>query len=313
MPDSPERTALYRLYDADERLLYVGITSNPKARMAHHATSKPWWSTVITRETEWFDTREAATAAEVSAILAEKPVHNRTHNPVPSPLLALLPVVEHEPLRPRLQQVERDERSAAQRVAADLRALIMSGEIPLGSKLPTTAEFIEQYRISNVTVQRALVILKAEGLAIGKSGAGVFVTSPTPDNFNDPQHHVVTVVGAGDTTPPQQVAEVLGVASSDRVWREVQITSVDAWPIRMTTAYRCSNAAVVGVEGTDQLTVRVPTTAELITLNLPDEVPVMRTFRIVRGENGKPVEVQIVIEPGHLCQQRYGALDRGRL
>ena len=74
---------------------------------------------------------------------------------------------------------QRVRRQLSDEASAYVRALIMSGEIPLGSKLPTTAEFIERYRISNVTVQRALVILKSEGLAIGRTGAGVYVTSPT--------------------------------------------------------------------------------------------------------------------------------------
>lgn len=31
-----ERTALYRLYDAGDRLLYIGISNNPEARWARH-------------------------------------------------------------------------------------------------------------------------------------------------------------------------------------------------------------------------------------------------------------------------------------
>ncbi|MGW2368776.1 GntR family transcriptional regulator [Streptomyces sp. NPDC001667] len=183
----------------------------------------------------------------------------------------------------------------------------MSGEIPLGSKLPTTAEFIERYRISNVTVQRALVILKSEGLAIGRTGAGVYVTSPTLDHINDPRHHVSTLTEMGSAPPPLRVAEVLGIDSGVAVWREERITSVDNWPLRLITSYRRGKAAAAGAESTDRVMVRMPTTAELIALNLPDEVPVMCTFRVVHDESGGLVEVQLVVEPGHLCQRLYAA------
>ncbi|MFD3762092.1 GIY-YIG nuclease family protein [Streptomyces sp. NPDC058622] len=36
-------TAVYRLYDAEERLLYVGITMNVKQRFADHQRLKFWW------------------------------------------------------------------------------------------------------------------------------------------------------------------------------------------------------------------------------------------------------------------------------
>ncbi|MGW6741681.1 GIY-YIG nuclease family protein [Streptomyces sp. NPDC055025] len=130
MTEPAERTALYRLYDKTDQLLYVGIASDPKNRWYRHATDKEWWPEVATRDVEWFDSREQASAAEVNAITSEKPLHNRTHNYRPSRLLALLPAAVKAPMRPKLQRVEEDERSASHRVAADLRSLIMSGDIP---------------------------------------------------------------------------------------------------------------------------------------------------------------------------------------
>ena len=40
-------TALYRLYDDDGELLYVGITDSPGTRMAQHKAQKAWWGDVI--------------------------------------------------------------------------------------------------------------------------------------------------------------------------------------------------------------------------------------------------------------------------
>lgn len=76
-----ERTALYRLYDEERALLYVGITRNVEQRFSEHERDKPWWPLVTTRAVEWFDTRPAALAAELVAIHDEHPVHNVTGKP----------------------------------------------------------------------------------------------------------------------------------------------------------------------------------------------------------------------------------------
>ncbi|KAB7832513.1 GIY-YIG nuclease family protein [Streptomyces mobaraensis] len=77
-PGTAGRTALYRLYDAHDTLLYVGIAGAPRRRWADHARDKgdAWWPEVVTKEVEWFDTRRAATKAELAAILSERPRHN---------------------------------------------------------------------------------------------------------------------------------------------------------------------------------------------------------------------------------------------
>lgn len=59
------------------------------------------------------------------------------------------------------------------RVADDLRAKIESGE--LSGQLPTRAQLAEQYGVADMTVGRALDVLKAEGLIYGVAGLGVFV------------------------------------------------------------------------------------------------------------------------------------------
>ena len=75
------RTALYRLYDVDDVLLYVGITHDPDERMAHHESQKPWWPQVVRHAVVWFDTRSDAQAAELEAIRTEQAVYNVTGSP----------------------------------------------------------------------------------------------------------------------------------------------------------------------------------------------------------------------------------------
>lgn len=71
---------LYRAFDADGRLLYVGITKNFAAREAQHRSTSAWYGEVATWTREEFSHRDDAVAAETAAIAAEHPVHNVTHN-----------------------------------------------------------------------------------------------------------------------------------------------------------------------------------------------------------------------------------------
>ena len=74
--DMTRRTALYRLYDATDVLLYVGIGFDPRARWYHHASTKPWWPEVTRKEVEWHADRVQAEVAEKASIVAELPRYN---------------------------------------------------------------------------------------------------------------------------------------------------------------------------------------------------------------------------------------------
>ena len=69
------RTCVYRTYDHDGTLLYVGISMNPDGRLYQHRKSA-WWPLVDEVTIQWFDGREAAKAAERRAIDDEEPLYN---------------------------------------------------------------------------------------------------------------------------------------------------------------------------------------------------------------------------------------------
>lgn len=71
-----EPTALYRLYDAQGVLLYLGISWNPDERMKLHALDKHWLHLVTRRTIEWYPDRASALAVEVTATASEKPLHD---------------------------------------------------------------------------------------------------------------------------------------------------------------------------------------------------------------------------------------------
>lgn len=68
--------ALYRLYDEDDRLLYVGVSDAPELRWKQHGYEKPWWGEVARKEVEWLPTRTKGLAAERRAIVEESPAYN---------------------------------------------------------------------------------------------------------------------------------------------------------------------------------------------------------------------------------------------
>lgn len=76
---APERTALYRHYDADAVLLYVGIANDPALRFKAHAHQSVWTQFAARHEGEWFASREEAEAAERVAIREESPLFNKAH------------------------------------------------------------------------------------------------------------------------------------------------------------------------------------------------------------------------------------------
>ena len=70
------KCAVYRFFDADGRLLYVGKAVDPEWREKGHRR-RVWWRDVARKSVEWFDSEDAALAAEDLAIRDESPLYNR--------------------------------------------------------------------------------------------------------------------------------------------------------------------------------------------------------------------------------------------
>lgn len=77
MPKSTH--VLYRFFDAQGNLLYVGITNDPEQRFRGHQGDKSWYHHVATAKMEHFETRAELMAAEIAAIEGEKPKYNKTY------------------------------------------------------------------------------------------------------------------------------------------------------------------------------------------------------------------------------------------
>lgn len=75
-------TSLYRYFDKDGQLLYVGITKSLFNRQDQHSRTQPWWNDVASATFEHFDDRDIALAFEEQAIYSEWPLYNKAGNTI---------------------------------------------------------------------------------------------------------------------------------------------------------------------------------------------------------------------------------------
>lgn len=71
-----KRTALYRCFNIDGDLIYVGVAVDPERRWKYHAFRTPWWREVKERQVEWHENRQKALNAELAVIQTESPKYN---------------------------------------------------------------------------------------------------------------------------------------------------------------------------------------------------------------------------------------------
>lgn len=228
-----------------------------------------------------------------------------------------------------------DGRPRHQQIAADIRAQIMSGELPLGAQLPSTPNLVAQYTAANATIQRALAALKDEGFLDSHVGKGVYVRARRPHVVEAAAYVVPSSRGysyqlleVAEARPPADVAEALGLVDGDVAVLRQRLLSHDGEPVELSWSYyptsigRGSDLAKRGkIRGgapqvlaelgypqrafTDRLSARLPTTDELETLDLPDDVPVIRQLRVIYSNEARPVEASILVKGAHRYELLY--------
>lgn len=243
-----------------------------------------------------------------------------------------------------------DKRSAHQKIAATLRRQITRGDLAPGAQLPSTPALMEQYSVAGTTVQKALLMLKDEGLLVGHPGKGVFVKGSTqqaispavympPAGAGEPyrwiteaekrsQRGSVKLLDVEVVQPPHEVALALGLGDGGRALLRKQVLLLDDEPTELTRSYYPLEL----VEGTammerrkirggtptllselgypprafvDEVSAEIPTEEEAVALELPKDMPVMLTFRVVYSDNDQPIEVSLLTKAAHRYRMRY--------
>jgi GntR family transcriptional regulator len=160
---------------------------------------------------------------------------------------------------PKADEEALDHRPLHARVAADLRDGIMTGDLAPGTALPSTQRLKERFGVSNATVQKALGLLKDEGLVAGRAGAAVTVrphrqetvspaaTAATPapggtfpwlaDAARRGRRGAVRLLDVGETVPPADVSAALDLATGATAVRRRQLLTHDGDPVELVASY----------------------------------------------------------------------------
>jgi len=152
-----------------------------------------------------------------------------------------------------------DKRPLAERIAAEIRKLIMAGDWEPGRKVPTNEELRAQYATSNVTIQRALQILKDERFLEGQTGVGVFVRSGRAQTI-EPAHYIAPsepgqpyrwlseaarrqqlskyrMLAVRESVPPTEVARALRLEEGGVALLRSRIGFLDDQPAELVHSY----------------------------------------------------------------------------
>ncbi|MFJ6846033.1 GntR family transcriptional regulator [Streptomyces griseoluteus] len=212
-----------------------------------------------------------------------------------------------------------DRRSLHERIAADLRDEIMSGDLAAGASLPSTVQLKERFDASNATIQKALQLLKDEGLVVGRAGAAVTVRehrqrtmrpasymAPAPSG--EPYRWLTEAAKLGarpdssllevrETTAPADVAAALRISGDETVLLREQILTLDDEPVELVKSYY-PMAIARGTTITEKRKIRGGTPALLAELGFPPRtsvdrvsarVPTQEQYRALRLPSDLPV------------------------
>lgn len=131
-------------------------------------------------------------------------------------------------------------------VAGELRRRIARDVYAPGARIPSQAELVREFRVSAITIRRALHELTYEGLLFGHQGLGVFVATRRRIQRvlgGDPRRSIGDEIRRAGFEPtikelsmarvgaPSHIAQLLRLAPGAVVWQHEKMISADAEPV----------------------------------------------------------------------------------
>jgi DNA-binding GntR family transcriptional regulator len=77
-------------------------------------------------------------------------------------------------------------------VADDLRSQVISGALPVGSAIPSTAQLMKIYEVSSSAARAAVAELRRQGIVVGQPGKAVYVRA-TPEAAREERVNIETL------------------------------------------------------------------------------------------------------------------------
>jgi hypothetical protein len=110
--DANDPSSVYRIYNADDEVIYVGMSYVPAARIGVHRRTKPWGGEIVRWQAEWHPNRGACQLAEEQLIKELWPRYNVVHTPEHRMRSVLhMPAYVHERAAARIK-ADHDARAA---------------------------------------------------------------------------------------------------------------------------------------------------------------------------------------------------------
>ncbi|MGW0208650.1 GntR family transcriptional regulator [Streptomyces sp. NPDC003233] len=151
-----------------------------------------------------------------------------------------------------------DRRPKYQRIADSLREAIQSGEYGPGDRLPGENELMAAHGVARMTARQALSVLRDEGVAEARKGAGVFVRAFRPLRRRGIQRLSQQQWGSGrsiwsadienralevdqvtvsEEAAPDRISAVLDLADEETVCVRRRRFVLDGKPVLLATSY----------------------------------------------------------------------------
>jgi GntR family transcriptional regulator len=205
-------------------------------------------------------------------------------------------------------------------IAAGLREQIDEGRFAPGAMLPSESQLMVRHGVSRSVAKWAMNVLKADGLADGRQGKGVFVRQPERHvrdvRHESPISHLASGSVCGGHLDPSTnrsekidadpaIALRLAVLPGDPVVRFYRRYRSDAgMPLEVVTSWRPAGLKLPADDVTERVIVRPARPDEIAALELPARGSVLAIAR-TRTAHGVPVEVADIVIPSDLCELVY--------
>ena len=143
--------------------------------------------------------------------------------------------------------VRRDRITLTQSCCEALEGAIGLGSYRPGARLPSEAELAEQLAVSRPTLREALRLLEERGLIYRRHGRGTFVRERPIQKELNRNFGITSMIRAAGYTPSAregrvemaqasaEIAEHLGLAVGDPVWRIQRVRLADQRPVVFST------------------------------------------------------------------------------
>ncbi|WP_171162021.1 GntR family transcriptional regulator [Streptomyces sp. I05A-00742] len=226
-----------------------------------------------------------------------------------------------------------------EQIADSLRQRITDGEFRPGDLLPSGRDLCEQWGVSRATVNKALDMLRADGVVVARQGLGCRVTDvPLARPAGRRRANSTRVTGGrpfrrlgspSRETPPEQIRDALGLQPDEQALRRDRFVLMDdGTPLSLVCAWfppgiadRCPRLSQKGpiiegttnyvaretgrrpAKGTDITTVRLATTDEAAQFGREQPLAVAIDLHIAYDEAGWALVCEEGVTPCDLWER----------